>query len=119
EGETLEGEVIKAFIAQHYIDKFVPSALILNTDFDDPELMLALMAQCGHRINLIFQPQGARRQWLEMAQKGAEISLARLLSEQGSQQTRTRLLIEALGIEVEDIEAFRVECFDISHTQGE
>ena len=117
--ESLAAEVMKAFLAQHYIDKFIPSTLILNTEFDEPELMLALMEQCGHRINLIFQPQGARRQWLEMAQKGAEIALARLLSEQGSQQTRTRLLLDALGIEVEDIEAFRVECFDISHTQGE
>ncbi|WP_293778324.1 excinuclease ABC subunit UvrC [uncultured Oxalicibacterium sp.] len=119
EGESLAAEVLKAFIAQHYIDKFVPASLIVNTEFDDPELMLALMAQCGHRINLIFQPQGPRRQWLEMAHKGAEIALARLLSEQGSQQTRTRQLIEVLGVEVEDIDSFRVECFDISHTQGE
>ena len=117
--ESLAAEVMKAFLAQHYIDKFIPSSLILNTDFDAPELMLALMEQCGHRINLIFQPQGARRQWLEMAQKGAEIALARLLSEQGSQQTRTRMLVDVLGIESEDLETFRVECFDISHTQGE
>ena len=117
--ESVAGEVMKAFLAQHYIDKFIPGTLILNTEIDEPELMLALMEQCGHRINLIFQPQGPRRQWLEMAQKGAEISLARLLSEQGSQQTRTRMLVDALKIEVEDIETFRVECFDISHTQGE
>jgi excinuclease ABC subunit C len=117
--ESLAAEVMKAFLAQHYIDKFIPSTLILNTEFDEPELMLALMEQCGHRINLIFQPQAQRRQWLEMAQKGAEIALARLLSEQGSQQTRTRMLLDALGIDVEDAEAFRVECFDISHTQGE
>ncbi|CAL62199.1 UvrABC system protein C (Protein uvrC) (Excinuclease ABC subunit C) [Herminiimonas arsenicoxydans] len=117
--ESVAAEVMKAFLAQHYIDKFIPGTLILNTEIDEPELMLALMQQCGHRINLIFQPQGPRRQWLEMAQKGAEISLARLLSEQGSQQTRTRMLVDALKIDVEDIEAFRVECFDISHTQGE
>ncbi|HWT71011.1 MAG TPA: excinuclease ABC subunit UvrC, partial [Oxalicibacterium sp.] len=117
--ESLAAEVLKAFLAQHYIDKFVPNSLIVNTEFDDPALMLALMEQCGHRISLIFQPQGPRRQWLEMAQKGAEISLARLLSEQGSQQTRTRQLVEVLKIEAEDLEAFRVECFDISHTQGE
>lgn len=117
--ESLAAEVMKAFLAQHYIDKFVPNSLVVNTEFDDPALMLALMEQCGHRINLIFQPQGPRRQWLEMAQKGAEISLARLLSEQGSQQTRTRMLVEALKIDVADIEPFRVECFDISHTQGE
>ena len=117
--ESIASEVMKAFLAQHYIDKFIPGTLILNTELDEPELMLALMEQCGHRINLVFQPQGQRRQWLEMAHKGAEISLARLLSEQGSQQARTRMLVDALGIEVPDLESFRVECFDISHTQGE
>ncbi|MFJ9449896.1 excinuclease ABC subunit UvrC [Herbaspirillum sp. NPDC101397] len=117
--ESIEAEVLKAFIAQHYIEKFIPGNLIVNTEFDDPALMLALMEQCGHRITLTLQPQGQRRQWLEMAHKGGEIALARLLSEQGSQQARTRALVEALGTEVEDIEALRVECFDISHTQGE
>ncbi|WP_034292041.1 excinuclease ABC subunit UvrC [Herbaspirillum sp. RV1423] len=117
--ESLESVVLKAFLAQHYIDKFIPGNLIVNTEFDDPALMLALMEQCGHRITLSFQPQGQRRQWLEMAHKGGEIALARLLSEQGSQQARTRALVDALGTEVEDIETLRVECFDISHTQGE
>jgi excinuclease ABC subunit C len=112
-------EVLKAFLAQHYIEKFIPGTFILNIEFNEPALITALMEQCGHRINLVFQPQGQRRQWLEMAQKGAEISLARLLSEQGSQQSRTRALVDTLGIEIDDLEALRVECFDISHTQGE
>ncbi|MFZ1180979.1 MAG: excinuclease ABC subunit UvrC [Herbaspirillum sp.] len=116
---SLETAVMKAFLAQHYIDKFIPANLIVNTEFDDPALMLALMEQCGHRITLTLQPQGQRRQWLEMARKGAEIALTRLLSEQGAQQVRTRALIEALGREIEDIGSLRVECFDISHTQGE
>lgn len=117
--DAIAVEVLKAFLAQHYIDKFIPGTLILNVEFNEPALMMALMEQCGHRINLVFQPQGQRRQWLEMAHKGAEIALARLLSEQGSQQSRTRALVEALGIDVADIDALRVECFDISHTQGE
>ncbi|HYD62426.1 MAG TPA: excinuclease ABC subunit UvrC [Noviherbaspirillum sp.] len=115
----VEAEVLKAFLAQHYIDTFVPSILILNVEFDEPALMMALMEQCGHRITLVFQPQGQRRQWLEMAQKGAEIALARLLSEQGSQKARTRALVDVLGLDTADIDALRIECFDISHTQGE
>jgi excinuclease ABC subunit C len=115
----LEVEVLAAFLAQHYGDSFIPGTLILNIEFDQPELMMALTEQCGHRINLIFQPQGQRRQWLELAQKGAEIALARLLSEQGSQMARTRALAEVLGLDNQDLESIRIECFDISHTAGE
>ena len=115
----VEAEVLKAFLAQHYIDKFIPSTLIINLDLDEPELMLALTEQCGHRIQLVFQPQGQRRQWQDMAIKGAEIALARLLSEQGSQQARTRALADTIGLEVVDLNELRIECFDISHTQGE
>ena len=116
---AVDAEVLKAFLAQHYADKFIPSTLIVNLELDEPELMVALMEQCGHRIQLVFQPQGKRRDWQEMAVKGAQIALARVLSEQGSQQARTHALVDTLGLDVADIEALRIECFDISHTQGE
>ena len=117
--QDLETEVLQAFLAQHYLEQYIPSILVLNCALDAPELMLALMEQCGHRIHIVTQPQEQRRHWLEMAQKGAELALARLLTEQGSQQARTRALVEALSLELEELEALRVECFDISHTQGE
>ena len=115
----LDVEVVCAFLAQHYAGQFIPGTLILNIEFDQPELIVALSEQCGHRINLVLQPGGQRRQWLEMAQKGGEIALARLLSEQGSQQLRTRALADTLGLETDDLDALRIECFDISHTAGE
>ncbi len=117
--EPIEVEVLSAFLAQHYVDQFIPSQLILNIEFDAPDLMIALMAQCGHRIHCSFQPQEQRRAWLEMAIKGAQLSMARMLSEQGSQQARTRALISALDLDIQDIDQLRIECFDISHTQGE
>lgn len=117
--QQIDAEIAAAFLAQHYADQFIPGQIILNVELDAPDLIVALMDQCGHRIHLSFQPQEQRRAWLEMAVKGARLALARMLSEQGSQQARTRALANVLELEIEDIDQLRVECFDISHTSGE
>ena len=56
---------------------------------------------------------------LELAQQGAALQLTRLLAEEGSQQQRTRALAQALDLPQEQLDALRIECFDISHTAGE
>lgn len=117
--QQIDAEIAAAFLAQHYADQFIPGQIILNVELDAPDLLVALMDQCGHRIHLSFQPQEQRRAWLEMAVKGARLALARMLSEQGSQQARTRALVNVLELEIENIDQLRVECFDISHTSGE
>jgi excinuclease ABC subunit C len=85
----------------------------------DAGLLQALSEQCGVRIAAQHQPREQRRIWLEMAVKGAEIALARQLAEEGSQRERTRALVEALDLAADDLETFRIECFDVSHTAGE
>ena len=71
------------------------------------------------RIHAQHQPREQRRIWLEMAMKGCAIALARLLAEEGSQRERTRALVDALDLPVDDLDTFRIECFDVSHTAGE
>jgi excinuclease ABC subunit C len=110
--------VLEAFIAQHYIGQPVPPLLLLSHAVD-PELVEAVGQAAGVKVRTQHQPREQRRIWLEMAVKGAEIALARLLGEEGSQRERTRALAEALDLEVPDLDTFRVECFDISHTAGE
>ncbi|MBL8312277.1 MAG: excinuclease ABC subunit UvrC [Rubrivivax sp.] len=110
--------VLEAFIAQHYIGQAVPPQLVTSHPVD-PALLEALGEAAQARVRAQHQPREQRRIWLEMAAKGADIALARLLAEEGSQQQRTRALVEALDLDIADPAQLRIECFDISHTAGE
>ena len=111
-------EVLEAFLSQHYIEVPVPPTLITSHAVEK-QLIQTLVEQTGIKINALHNPREQRKVWLEMAQQNADIQLARLLAEEGSQQARTRSLVDALDLAVEDMDVFRVECFDISHTAGE
>jgi excinuclease ABC subunit C len=125
-------QIVEAFLSQHYIDQPCPPLLIVNIALDRDELHAILhrepapgtAGEAKAARTRLLDPTDARlkpqeRRWLEMALGNARIALARRRAEQGSQQARTRALIEALGLEVEDPDALRIECFDISHTGGE
>ncbi len=116
--KTVEQRVLEAFVAQHYLQVAPPPVLVVSVALD-PALLEALSQQTGTRIAAVSQPREERRVWLEMAQKNAQLQLARLLAEEGSQQARTRALVEALDLPQDDIDQLTIECFDISHTSGE
>ena len=118
----VEKLVLEAFVAQHYIDVAVPPSLVTCEPISKV-LLAALSLQSGVRVTAVHQPREQRRIWLEMAQTNANLQLARLLAEEGSQQARTRALADALDLALDStpgsLDELRVECFDISHTAGE
>ncbi|MBS7350282.1 MAG: excinuclease ABC subunit UvrC [Comamonas sp.] len=111
-------QVLAAFVAQHYAEQVIPPLLLLSEPLE-PVLLQALSEQAGRKIQAVTQPRGQRKIWLDMAEQGAALQLARLLAEEGSQQARTRALAQALDLPQDDLAALRIECFDISHTAGE
>jgi excinuclease ABC subunit C len=116
--ERVAVQVLEAFIAQHYLGVAMPHTLVTSHPVGKP-LLDALTEQIGAKVNAVHNPREHRRIWLEMAQKNADIALARLLAEEGSQQARTRALADALHLPDDQLDALRIECFDISHTAGE
>jgi excinuclease ABC subunit C len=120
EAAGLLAEVIEAFVVQHYEDGFVPPVLISGAPKPDETVLGFLHERAGRSVAWVRQPQGQRRKWLEQAQQNAELAIARVLAEEGSQKARTRALAQQLGLDDgADLSSLRIECFDISHTMGE
>ncbi|SCZ58977.1 excinuclease ABC subunit UvrC [Thiohalomonas denitrificans] len=114
-------EVIGAFIAQYYLanrsDRLVPPELLLNVEPEDRELLEQVLGErAGRKVAVTARVRGDRARWVEMAVRNAEHALKAHLATRSSQQKRFEALQEELGLS--ELPR-RIECFDISHTQGE
>jgi excinuclease ABC subunit C len=109
--------VLAGFVSQYYLEKPVPSEIILSQPLEEQGLIEEVLSQqAKHRVKLSCRVRGERARWLEMAKGNAEIALQAKLSARMDMQTRVQALQSAL-----DLPALpeRMECFDISHTRGE
>ena len=109
-------EALESFIAQHYIGREVPRAIVSTLEFDVAALAEALSTQVQNKVEILCNPIGEKRVWLRMAEENARLAIASRLRQSDTGNDRLRALIEALGLP-EGTQ--RLECFDISHTMGE
>jgi excinuclease ABC subunit C len=116
EGED-SSHVLSAFLAQYYLDKTPPAEILINQELEDAWLLAqVLQEQAGRRVIITTRVRGERARWLEMAQRNAAQALNAHLSSRTGMQRRLQALQEALGL---DSTPARLECMDVSHTQGE
>ncbi len=122
--------ILETFIQQHYLSTdssselavITPPVMITNVPLKGERaevICQALMERSTRPISFLYQPQGQRKHWLAMAEGNAKIALLRRIAEAGGQLARVRALTDALGIDLEQLDQLRIECFDISHTSGE
>ena len=131
EDEPIDLQIIlETFIQQHYLSNdssselavITPPVMITNVPLKGERaevICQALMERSTRPILFLFQPHGQRKHWLAMAEGNAKIALLRRIAEAGGQLARVRALTDALGIDLEQLDQLRIECFDISHTSGE
>ncbi len=114
--ENEPGAVIQAFIPQYYLEKPVPYELIVSHDPEESGLLQDVLAnQAKHPVAISCKVRGERSKWLQMASANAENSLLSKLADKQGIYARFLSLQEELGCA--GIPK-RLECFDISHTQG-
>jgi excinuclease ABC subunit C len=122
--------ILETFIQQHYLSTdssselavITPPVMITNVPLKGERaevICQALLDRSARPISFLYQPQGQRKHWLAMAEGNAKIALLRRIAEAGGQLARVRALTDVLGIDLEQLDQLRIECFDISHTSGE
>lgn len=116
-----EAEGFASFIAQHYFANpglhGIPYRVITNLAVEDQDLLSETLHQAvGHQVGVTQSVRGVAKQWLKMASLNATASLKQHLAHGTALQVRFEALQTALGLPTCPE---RIECFDISHTQGE
>ena len=114
-------EVLDAFIPQFYLDKnaerMIPRDIFISHVPDGIKLLQAVLSdRAGKNIHVKYKLKGERAQWLNMARDNAGVALQHHLAGRENMRYRVDVLQTALGLEEP---VTRIECFDISHTQGE
>jgi excinuclease ABC subunit C len=119
-----EPEVVAAFVKQYYYqdDVFIPKEILLSALPEAGEAKVLtewLTAKAGHKVELLQPQRGDKAKLLKLACENA-LKLIQEKERIGQLQQESNLqaaedLQQAIGVS-HPLE--RMECFDISHTQG-
>lgn len=110
--------LLSEFIAQEYLTRVhvqMPQEIIVNLVLDDKTVLAAALTSHYHQKVIISdRVKKNKAQWLIMAEQNALAAMARYLAGKANMNERMAALSEHLNISP----LARMECFDISHTQG-
>lgn len=110
-------EALSSFIVQYYHEQTPPPEIYTSLPLEDAEpLADALGVLAGRSVRLRHAQRGLAARWVEMARDNAANALRMRLARREGYRDDYAVLATLLEIETPPA---RMECFDISHTQGE
>ncbi|MBB5320428.1 excinuclease ABC subunit UvrC [Marinobacter oulmenensis] len=119
--EQSEGELLAAFLGQYYFGgdarREIPRDILVPVDVEGQALLSQALSDAANRETRIRgNVRGERRRWLELAMTNARQTL---LTHLASKETVYRRLLALRDLLDLPETPGRMECFDISHSQGE
>ncbi len=110
-------EALSSFIMQYYAEREPPPEIFADATPEDTALLSDALTQLGGRAVRVKRAQrGMAARWVELVRENATQSLRMRLARRDAYDEMAAALAEDLGL---DEPPARMECFDISHTQGE
>ena len=112
-------DALTAFLYHHYLRQPIPSRIIVNQPLVDGEVAEWLGTTANRPLKIGEARFTVHRMWVEMAEQNARLAIVARRQSQSRQAARLDALCQALDLDLEEGQEARIECFDISHTQGE
>jgi len=116
--DSLWQETFEAFVSYYYLDtpERIPALIISNQVLADHTVLEEILTQYRGKVCKIqINPRGSKSRWLDFALNNLRVSLTDYNNKHTTTTQRYKALESVLGLTT-SIE--RMECFDISHTQG-
>ncbi len=120
--DQTQNYVVQEFVKQYYQSaNFIPQEILLPCDLDEIAIVQTWLRQKkGKKVEVQVPLRGDKKKLVDMATENATYALEQMKAEMRSKLDNTQRaleeLAEALGLPEPPN---RIECFDISNTQGE
>ncbi|MDR3221771.1 MAG: excinuclease ABC subunit UvrC [Candidatus Accumulibacter sp.] len=118
-GDSTPAEVLTAFLGQHYLTHPIPARILVNLALPDGEAAETLAELAGRPVSVAEPRLTVHKVWVDMAEQNGRLAIVARRGRLARQETRLDALREFLNLEPDEGQEIRIECFDISHTQGE
>ncbi len=116
--ELPDEEVLSSLLSRFYqAERFVPEEVLLPLSVEGAEVLADYLSQTrSRRVKVLVPQRGERRSLVEMALENAAHAFAERNDESSRRQKMLEELQRKLGL---TSMPKRIECFDISHSQGD
>ncbi len=111
-------QVLEAFITYHYgqMPDTIPDLLIIDKRIHNAAALQTLLTSLrGRKCRVQTYVQGAKKRWVEFAQNNLQLAIKEYYAREEKLTEQYQALSKLLHITAP---IKRMECFDISHTQG-
>ncbi len=119
--EETQADVVQEFVKQYYQSAaYIPQEILLPHSIAEAHIVQSwLRQQKGRKVEIQVPVRGDRRKLVELAADNAKHALEQMKAEMRAQLNSTGKALEEIAEALDLPEApARIECFDISNTQG-
>ena len=115
-----DGSLLQAALVKIYSEFVPPSEVLVNVSLDNDGILADYLTEIsGHRVHISQPLKGEKFELMQTVKRNAHEALVQYLSKRSNDAAVSGRALEEISTALDLVEIpLRIECFDISNTQG-